>query len=634
MKSYLESCVVGVYGSLLKDFAYVHPSMDIELKRLSRFDSIVADRGLSFWTINMPDFCKFLERGLAEGRLPSDRPYLHGRVSKKDSRPSFLRGLWSLIFDEHGLLRSDASIDAIAALRQLYLFAKKLKLQCSEDRTNESIIGFKEVDQGLPPSHAGTWDDDVPFWVRRIGHPLWGVKSSDGNQLALQFGGESRVESIFTDRDWDTFRAMCASIVLSLGECDVFSMRPKHGPGAVADFTKVKYDMAHWPAKLAGVFPADWFASTDLVDRTSSVREFPSRVIPVPKTQKGPRIIASEPTSHQWCQGGIQRWFVEGINKSVLRDAIDLHDQEPSRKLALSASVDGSLATVDLSAASDRISTRLVEYMFQVNRPLLDALHATRTRWYVLPNGEHHVMRKFACMGSACTFPVQTVIFAMISIFALMKQSGDMSYNDSRLRKLAKHVRVFGDDIVLPSEAYDVLHRLLTELGLKVNPHKSFWSGYFRESCGMDAYRGQEVTPAYFLQPYNARNPESLISIVECSNNFHKKGMWNTADYLMKTVDAQVLKLLRVSNKDVSQPCLYSFVPGSPKRKLRWNDELQRVEVRQLVLQTKQELLEGSGNSALLQYFSEEPDPLLPYRSGQMLRPIGRITSGWEPAES
>lgn len=634
MKSYLESCVVGLYGSLLKDYAYVHPSMDIELKRLSRFESIVAARGLSFWTINMPDFCKFLERSLAEGRLPSERPYLHGRVGKKDSRPSFLRGLWSLIFDEHGLLRSDASIDAIAALRQLYLFAKKLKLQCSEDRTNESIIGFKEIDQGLPPSHTDTWDVDHPKWVHRFGHPLFGPKSDDGPQLSFQFGGEPRVELGFTDQDWSHFRALCAKVVLSLGECDVFSMRPKHGPGAVADFTKVKYDMDHWPAKLAGVFPADWFASTDLVDRTKSVREFPSRVIPVPKTQKGPRIIASEPTSHQWCQGGIQRWFVRGISKSILRSAISLHDQSPSRRLALSASVDGSLATVDLSAASDRISTRLVEYMFQVNRPLLDALHATRTRWYVLPNGEHHIMRKFACMGSACTFPVQTIVFTIISMFALMKVSGDMSLDDSRLRDLAKHVRVFGDDIVLPSEAYDVLYRLLTELGLKVNPHKSFWSGYFRESCGMDAYKGHDVTPAYFLQPYNARNPESLMSVVECSNNFHMKGMWNAADYLVKTVDPKVLKLLRVANKDVSQPCLRSFTPGTPRLRSRWNPTLQRYEVRQLVLQTKQKLLEGSGNSALLQYFTEEPDPLLPYRSGQMLRPVSRITSGWEPLES
>lgn len=631
MKSNVMRCVVGLYGSLLQDFSHLHPTMRQEYERLDRLYSIVSDRGLAFMTITLPDCGKFLERGLAAGTLDVDRPPYHGVRSKSDARPTFLWGLWSMVFDDAGMLRQDPSVEAIFALRQLYGFAKKLKLDCTKERIDEALIEFSKVDASLPTSYADTWDSDIPNWTPLTGHPLWGTARSTGSGPLFEDSVPSSKQ--LSIRNWVAFKHLCAFVCSQFGVLDPWSIRPKHGPGAVADLDgNIKYDTRHYPEKLAMVFPPDWHVSPDLVDRTYSKREYPSKVLVVPKTQKAPRIIAAEPTAHQWIQGGIQRWLTDRIRASTLSLCIDLNDQRPSQRMALEASAGGHLATVDLSAASDRLSTRLVQYVFQSNESILDALHASRTRLAKLPSGEQIRLRKFACMGSACTFPVQTIVFAIIAMYSVMESTGDYTITTERVRELASQVRIFGDDMIVPTESYDALVSILTDVGLKVNVHKSFSKGFFRESCGMDAYQGYDVTPAYFLQPYSASNPESLVSIIECSNNFHMKGMWNAADYLLKTVDPQVRKHLRVSKRDVSQPSLSTFVDGVPNGMIsRWNPDLHCTEYKQLLISAREKKRRGSGEASLLQYFTEEPDPYTPYESGQAMRAQVMVRLGWAP---
>lgn len=631
MKSHVERCVISLYRALLEDFKYVHHTMDRELQRFDRLHSIIADRGLSFFTLTLPDACKYLERSLASGRLLDERPPFHGRKSVADVRPRFLWGLWSLVFDDNGMLRADPSIEAVFALRQLYLFAKKLRMECSDEKVEEAFSELELVDQSLPDHHCNTWDSIDPEWTVGRGHPIWGPSPRSTQDTTLPDWDKVAVPRgpLSPSRRWDKFRELCARVTLSLGECDVWAMKPKHGPGAVSDGETIKYELSHWPTKLERIFPSDWFGSYDLESHIRSNREFPCKVLAVPKTQKGPRIIASEPTAHQWIQGGIQRWFTRQIRaSSILQWSIDLRDQEPSREMALKASIDGSYCTVDLSAASDRVSTRLVECVFNVNRDLLDALHASRSRLARLPSGRLIRLRKFAMMGSACTFPVQSIVFTCLALFSIMETENDYSMNRERLTRLAQKVRVFGDDIIVPAECYDALESILTDVLLKVNPHKSFWTGLFRESCGMDAFMGHDVTPAYFLQLYKACDPESLASITEVINNFHKKGCWNASDLLLKTIDPMILRKIIVTNRDVSQPRLFSFV-GTFSTRQRTNRHLHREEHLALVLVSKVRLRHGSGNSAMLQYFSEVPDPLEEYQSGQPQRPSHRLVRRW-----
>lgn len=627
------SIVIGTYLSILRDVEVWYPSMVKEIERhRNRLISIKDARGIGFFTLTLPACANWLHNQLDQGYLDDDRPPYHGRRSKKDVRPPFLAGLYDVIFDEHGTLLESPDPTAIALLRQVYLFAKKYDMQCSQERIDETIADFIACEEELPRSHPGTWDDDHPKWVQRHGHPLWG-KPSD---LPGLFKSPESPEQF----DWDLFRRLCRWNTSLFIPFDHWALTPKHGPGVVSDGPTMKWEFHNWPKKLGRVFPPDWFASHDFVDRTLTDREFPSRLACVPKTQKGPRLIASEPTAHQWMQGAIQRWFEDALKKHPLGLSIDFGNQAFSMEMAQHASAHRDLATVDLSAASDRLSTRLVEYVFQGHEPLLDALHATRSRALVIPPGissriterKMMILRKFAPMGSACTFPVQTIVFTLLAHFAVMVARSDRDISWNGMMNRARQIRVFGDDIIIPTDSYPVLERIVTSVGLRINRSKSFAKGFFRESCGRDAYGGYDVTPAYLRSRYDARNPESLASTVECSNNFYKKGLWHTADYLLKTIAPEERKLLPVSNRDLGSCSIFS-VQGTTMRHLRsrYNRDLHREEFQILDLDTKSKRRSGTGEASLLQYYTVAPPAHLMVRwtHGEAERPSPRKRRRW-----
>jgi hypothetical protein len=295
--------------------------------------------------------------------------------------------------------------------------------------------------------------------------------------------------------------------------------------------------------------------------------------------------------------------------------------------MAMRASIDGSFATVDLSAASDRLSTRLVEFVFQGGDfSLLDALHACRSRVYLLGK-EMHRFRKFAPMGSACTFPIQSIVFATIATFAVMQARG-LGFGARSV--CAQQVRVFGDDIIIPTDAYPILTQVLTSLGLKVNESKSYSTGLFRESCGMDAFGGVDVTPAYVRQLYKPSNHTSLKSVVECSNNFFKKGFWHTSAELLKTVPEKERKLLTIGYDGGGAVSLYSFCGHSDEHlNTRWSTELCRWERRALITTTKVTKTQSDGDAGLVQFFFQEPDPESDYSSGQAQRARPTKRTSW-----
>lgn len=622
MKS-LKEVMLGLVVRILDDAALEYPSISkgVELDR-SRLTSLTATHGEHLFTVMLPTACDWFHQSLAKGCLLPNRPAHFGKRSNADNRPRFLGDLFCMLFEEDGTLKPVSDPGVVFFIRQILLSCKKWRMDCPQEKVDEAFADFVLVDESLPSPWPNTWDDDHPQWVHRHGHPLWG--QGDAKQFDL-FGNP--LHSPFR---WERFRQLCGIISSSFGRVDVYGLRPKHGPGVVADRVTVKGNFDHWPEKLGHLFPPDWFSSHDLVDRTKSRREFPSRIAAVPKTQKGPRLIASEPTAHQWIQGGIQRWLTDAISSSCLSAIISLNDQTPSRNFALRASTDGSFATVDLSAASDRLSCRLVEYVFQANFDLLDVLHASRSRTYIMPDGTMGKFKKFAPMGSACTFPVQSIVFSIIALFAVL-ESRDLPIVD--YKDVLPLVRVFGDDIIVPVDSYPMLVSVLTECGLKVNQSKSFSEGFFRESCGMDAYLGVDVTPAYARSGYDSRDPATLASVVECSNNFFKKGLWHAADYLLKTVPEEELFLLPVADVVVGSCTVFSFCKGMSVAKLRANRHLHCDEILILDLESLSKKVSGTGEASLLQYFTESPNPLtfVKWTHGEAKRPLLRKKKRWVP---
>nr|WKV33436.1 MAG: RNA-dependent RNA polymerase [Riboviria sp.] len=622
--------VQGLYASIFEDLRIMHPSISSSLVRdLSRLASQrVSSCGLPFYTIALPAACKWFDQSLAAERLLDPRPPHFGVKGGSDRRPTMFWSLFSEIFEPDGTLRSDLDKSAVASMRQLLLAAKKLRLECEERYTKASVQTFHEIERSLPRPRENTWSSDTPEWSSLGGHPIWGDKPEYDGQTSL-FDTPDTVLQLDSVYDWDGLRRFSGGILHQFGPFDPYTIRSKHGPGAVSDRLEpyVKYDFAYWSERLEQVFPYDWHASTDFsVPDYARYKEFHSKMHAVPKTQAGPRLIAAEPTSHQWIQQGIRRWLESRTKVSCLAESISFDDQTPSRELALRASANGEMTTVDLSSASDRLTCRLVEYIFQSNRPLLDALHASRTRALVDLYGEMILLRKFASQGSAVIFPLQSIVYAILAAWSVMVTTNrkDWSY----AKWACSQVRVFGDDIIVPTYAYPVLAGLLKSCLLKVNDAKTHSTGYFRESCGMDAFQGTDVTPAYFREGYSS-TPESLASVLQCSNNFFKKGYWHAAKYLETTIPEKELKLIPVGER-FGSASLFSFCGESVQHlRGRWNDKLQIEEHLVLAVSNKSALHQGSGNGSLVQFFNEEPDPLLPYRSGQVGRSLGRKSKRW-----
>lgn len=329
---------------------------------------------------------------------------------------------------------------------------------------------------------------------------------------------------------------------------------PKHGPGATADNRQgnQKWVFHEWTERLEVLFPFTeyclpnhlWFDDARYVKFLTPDEERPVKLVAVPKTPLTPRLIAEEPTCMQYMQQAIREPLYDSIERDpVVGPLVGFTDQEPNRWMAQIGSEDGSLATLDLSEASDRVGNWMVEEFFE-NFPFLsEALQATRSRSVRLPSGEVIRLLKFASMGSALTFPVEAIVFTAIVIESVLSTS---SRQITRANIMALHdqVRVYGDDIIVPTPYAESVIGSLESFGLKVNRHKSFRTGWFRESCGAEFWKGEDVSLVRSRRaiPQSRRDVEEIISLVEMRNHLAK----SMSDFptLISMIDDHVESLL------------------------------------------------------------------------------------------
>lgn len=168
------------------------------------------------------------------------------------------------------------------------------------------------------------------------------------------------------------------------------------------------------------------------------------------------------------------------IRKRLPRIGIYLKQaQEEHKVLACKASIDGSLATIDMSNASDTVCRVLPKLVLPaIWFELLDSLRAPKTRI----SGKWVRLEKFSSMGNGFTFELETLIFATLAR-TLVKQCGEDP--DS--------VSCYGDDLIVPSSCFTAVMKALEFFGFTPNMKKTFGTGPFRESCGGDYYGGVPV---------------------------------------------------------------------------------------------------------------------------------------------
>jgi hypothetical protein len=208
-------------------------------------------------------------------------------------------------------------------------------------------------------------------------------------------------------------------------------------------------------------------------------------VITVPKNYKTDRTIAKEPCMNIYIQKGIG-----GVIRRRLKSVgIDLDDQGPNQRAALKGSLDGSLATVDLSMASDTVALELIRFLLP--NDWLSALEQCRSPVGVLPSGEILTYQKFSSMGNGYTFELETLVFWAIA------QQVCCWWLDER----DPSVLVYGDDIVIRSDKCPELLRRVWQAGFIPNADKTFYEGPYRESCGKHYFLGADITPFYVRKP-------------------------------------------------------------------------------------------------------------------------------------
>lgn len=642
MTKSLSSSFIGLYTGILTDVCVYHPTLHKDCERdLKRLKTLTSTMGAKVFTLMLPAIGKVLDASFQSGSLDFDGIPLSRSYSRKTKIPRLFRGIWLLIADDSGCLKHDIDPNDILFLRTLLLAGKKYQTDCDPSAVYATVKEYYDVDNALPPP-SQIWDGDGSD-LDPSRDPQFEDFASDPSELAFDVtsGRERRL--------LHAAQQVADRVSGSLGEFLPRLSRFRHGPGAVSDLNSrkdFKYSFPSWGPRLQWIFPAVDFAMSSIAEGLESddyesaglpLIEGASRLYAVPKTQKGPRLIAAEPTCHQWCQQSVRSFLTDAIKASPLNESIDFGRQDLSGELALSASSTGLLATVDLSAASDRLSCAVVERIFRRNPSILSALVATRTR-YLLNDIDKkspslHKLRKFASMGSALTFPVQSIVFYVLCVTAGLVWSG---VHENRWREIGRQVRVYGDDLIVPVSWMPLVEELFKALYLKINRAKTFTNGKFRESCGSDCFDGTYVSPGQVRQFYEQSKLSTLQGVVQSANNLYLKGMWHAADALLSSVPVGIRKLIPTVTPGSGSFGLYSAGGFSSSAKKRWNSDLQRTEYAVLTFGSRRSRTfkyEGSAN--LLQYFTEDPSSsqISDWESGLVAEPLPVARKGWVGAE-
>lgn len=207
----------------------------------------------------------------------------------------------------------------------------------------------------------------------------------------------------------------------------------------------------------------------------------------VPKDATTDRPICIEPLLNGLMQKGIGTW----IRSCLRRTGVDLKDQTINQNLASQALKLG-LATVDFQSASDTIAFLIVLELLPLEWVNLLERCRSPNFW----DGHHWVsFHKFSSMGNAYTFELETLIF-----YALAKACCDDLGIETHVRE---NLSVYGDDVIIPSEAFDLFQEVSEVCGFTVNRKKSFKDGVFFESCGHDYFNGELVRPFLWKKELN-----------------------------------------------------------------------------------------------------------------------------------
>lgn len=548
--------------------------------------------GISFLTKTLPRLGKALDRALT-GEVSFD---FTGFCKEPGVQlPKFLGGLFKRVFSHDGWVLPTPCVDCIKSLRQITYLFYKYELPYEQDQEQEVLEKFERTELEMLDLNqrlanlASSVDSSVPL-----------------SRQTFQFGEYGHIIT--------KARVSLARLFSNFDERDI---TPSHGPGAVSTKERLweKWTWSVVSPRIADSYPIDayYYASPghicDDFQAFSGLKyvENPAKVVLVPKDSRGPRLISCEPLEFQWIQQGLMRAIVKHVENHAFWDRrktkpgvkwnIHFTDQQPNQFGALLGSKTGRYATLDLNEASDRVSCGLVHLLFP--EPLKTVLFNCRSLSTRLPGERELVLHKYAPMGSALCFPVLA-----LTIWSLLSAGAPDAYTRDR-------ILVYGDDVVVPTAYAENAMKLLEAFGLKINHAKSCTKGFFRESCGTDAFAGVNVTPVRLRTVWSSsRCPHVYESWISYANSLHSRRYYKTYEHIVQRLisvyrEIPSLDILPDGPALVELP--ETITSRIPKRS---NKSLQRLERRVWVLKPVTLTREIDGWKMLLRYFTEGNRPV------------------------
>jgi hypothetical protein len=544
----------------------------------------VTQEGLGFLTKTLPRLGKCFDKALCENAIMNAS--LVGFSTIRGSKlPRFLGELFMKVFSPNGEIRPDPCVQAISDIRLILYIMYKYETAYTNEQEQQVIARFEKTEDDLSTSDKFLEEIRKDLPPRIVGCRR---SHSTNPQTIVTRKARSLLKRLFK-------------------QFDPRDIQPRHGPGVVATKQRLwgKYHWSNVSHRISQMYPIDeyYFSSlTHVCDRLDSLKaikseDLPAKVILVPKDSRGPRLISCEPVDFQWIQQGLGRAIVEHVEHHYsTRFNVFFTDQSPNQRGALLGSMKGGYATLDLNEASDRVSTDLVHLLFPDN--LVDYLDACRSSSTVLPDGRILKLRKFAPMGSCLCFPILALtIWAILTAAA---PDGDTQ----------ESILVYGDDVIVPTHYASNAMSILESFGLKINRDKSCTSGFFRESCGTDAFKGVNVTPVRFRTVWaSTPSPDTYCSWIAYANSLYSRGCYEAYDYIVgmltHTYGSIPGKELNISAPSLSETALRD----GRKILRRYNRSLQKVEYKVWDTSTPSITKFMDGWLMLLRYFAERTKP-------------------------
>lgn len=571
-----------IIAALLSDVQTLHSNVFTpRALRLTtqKVASRISREGLSFLTKTLPRLGKVFDKALL-GEVPLDSTGWDTLSVPSGSKlPKFLGELFQCIFSHDGMVLPTPCETCIKHIRFLLYAFYKLELPYAPEDEANVVSQFVKTEVDIAP-YNNTFNRIADCIDSNVSFP-WGVNPIEAANIIRK--ARIRLARVFSG-------------------FDPLDIRPRHGPGSVSTGERLwgKYSFRRINPRINQTYPFDAYFKASLGhvcdsykdDQSLSEVETSARVILVPKDSRGPRLISCEPLEFQWIQQGLGDAIVRRVETHPLtRFNVHFTDQKPNQIGALYGSRNGRYATLDLKEASDRITVGLVRLLFP--EPLLSALLNSRSQSTTLPDGQVLHLDKFAPMGSALCFPILA-----LSIWAILSAAEPDA--DAR-----KSILVYGDDVIVKTERSAHAMKWLESFGLKVNRDKSCTTGFFRESCGTDAYKGTVVTPVRFRTVWAYRpSPNVYSSYLAYANSYYIHHFFKTYDLLVKEI-LSVYGEVPEDDGFNTYPSLIEVPESNQPKRTRVNYKLQKLERLVWDLEVKPVQKTIDGWSMLLRYFAE-----------------------------